>query len=119
MEALAGSSPACDVGAFGHPAFLKESHFHNLERPLFLSCAETDFTFETDQRNKALQIMRDAQKPYYLQLFSGVEHGFALRCDLTKPYERWAKEQSAKGITDYFDLQLGLFDKRSQNETKL
>ena len=113
------SSPVCDVGAFAHPAFLKEHHFENIERPLFLSCAETDFTFETDSRNKASQILREAKKPYHLQLFSGVEHGFALRCDLSNAYQRWCKEESANGIAKYFDLQLGVFDKESKDEAKL
>ena len=113
------AGPECDVGAFAHPAFLKEHHFENLQRPLFLSCAETDFTFETDARNKAIAILREAKKPYHLQLFSGVEHGFALRCDLSKPYERWAKEQSVKGIADYFDLQLGVFAEKSESKANL
>jgi dienelactone hydrolase len=114
-----GLPPVCDVGAFAHPAFLKESHFQNIERPLFLSCAETDFTFETDARNKAISILREAEKPYCLQLFSGVEHGFALRCDLNNAYERWCKEESAAGITRYFDLQLGVFDEKSKSGSKL
>lgn len=113
------SPPVCDVGAFAHPAFLKESHFQNIERPLCLSCAETDFTFETDARNKAITILREAKKPYHLQLFSGVEHGFALRCDLNDPYARWCKEESAEGIARYFDLQLGVFDEKSKSGSKL
>lgn len=108
MNSLSGSTPDCDVGAFAHPAFLKEHHFQNIQRPLFLSCAETDFTFETAARNKALDILREAKKPYHLQVFSGVEHGFALRCDLSKPYERYCKEESARGIAEYFRLQLGV-----------
>ncbi|KAK5698697.1 hypothetical protein LTR17_019861 [Elasticomyces elasticus] len=117
MHALSkASGPACDVGGFAHPAFLKEHHFQNIEKPLFLSCAETDFTFETDTRNKALAILQEAKKTYSVQLFSGVEHGFALRCDLSKPYERWCKEESARGIAAYFDLHLGVYDKQSQKD---
>lgn len=112
------SPPVCDVGAFAHPAFLREHHFENIERPLFLSCAETDFTFETAARNKSIDILRSANKPYHLQLFSGVEHGFALRCNLDDPYARWCKEQSAKGISEYFDLQLGVFAERGEKEKK-
>ncbi|KAK5170892.1 uncharacterized protein LTR77_004036 [Saxophila tyrrhenica] len=90
-------------------------HFENIQRPLFLSCAESDFTFETDARNKALSILREAKKPYSLQLFSGVEHGFALRCNLDVADERWAKEESARGIASYFDLKLGLFEKQGKD----
>jgi len=63
--------------------------------PLFMSCAQTDHTFPFEFRNRAVEILEQANKPYHLQLFSGVEHGFALRCDLSKPYEReflpWAE----------------------------
>jgi len=119
MNSLSGSSPECDVGAFGHPAFLKEHHFRDIQRPLFLSCAEIDFTFPTAARNKAIDIMREAKKPWHLQVFSGVEHGFALRCDLSKPYERWCKEESARGIADYFRLQLGVDTDATIDSTKL
>jgi dienelactone hydrolase len=116
MQAITGSSPTCEVGAFAHPAFLKEEHFEKITRPLYLSCAEDDFTFNTESRNKALDILIAAKKPYGLQVFSGVSHGFALRCDLSKPYERWCKEQSVRSIVDYFDVQLGLFEKRTEKE---
>ena len=29
---------------------------------------------------------------------------------------RWCKDQSAKGIAEYFDLQLGIYEKNSQKE---
>lgn len=82
---LAGNT--CSVGAFAHPAFLKEHHFQNLQKPLFLSCAEIDHTFGTDNRNKAVDIMIAGKKIYHLQLFSGVEHGFALRGNMENAYE--------------------------------
>lgn len=58
------------------------------EEPLFLSCAEVDHTFDLHSRQRALEILQAEKKPYQLQLFSGVEHGFALRGDLENPYER-------------------------------
>lgn len=55
--------------------------------PLFLSCAEVDFTFEADARRRAIDIMQEGKMSYQLQLFSGVEHGFALRGNMENPYE--------------------------------
>ncbi len=88
----------CSAGAFAHPAFLKESHFYNLEsmplcahhddthladscgtEPLFLSCSEIDHTFPNEFRNRAVDIMQAEKKVFQVQLFQGVEHGFALR----------------------------------------
>ncbi|CAD0110206.1 unnamed protein product, partial [Aureobasidium uvarum] len=104
-DELAGNNVA--VGAFAHPAFLKEHHFTNLKskdeegksthigltkmlftEPLFLSCSEIDHTFDISSRRKALDIMQKGKKVFHYQLFSGVEHGFALRGDPEDPYQR-------------------------------
>ncbi|KAF2429128.1 alpha/beta-hydrolase [Tothia fuscella] len=97
---------AVSVGAFGHPAFLEEHHFANLKGPLFLSCSETDFTFGPENRRKAEEVMTRDKKTYQFQLFSGVNHGFALRCNLDDPYEKYVKEQSFIGIIGWFDFWL-------------
>jgi len=94
------------AGAFAHPAFLKEHHFRNLKRPLYLSCAEVDHTFDNNGRRQAIDIMQEGKKTYHLQLFSGVKHGFALRGNMDSPYERWVKEQSLKDIAAWFDFWL-------------
>ncbi len=47
--------------------------------PLFLSCSEIDHTFPNDFRNRAVDIMQAEKKVFQVQLFQGVEHGFALR----------------------------------------
>ncbi|RFU35121.1 hypothetical protein B7463_g1178, partial [Scytalidium lignicola] len=103
-NALAGDTVS--VGAFAHPAFLKEHHFFNLKAPLFLSCAEVDHTFDAASRRRAVDILQSEKKPYQLQLFYGVEHGFALRGNMDNPYERYAKEESLTSIIKWFDFWL-------------
>jgi dienelactone hydrolase len=101
---LAGDEVA--AGAFGHPAFLKEHHFMNLNssspllmqplpgisdeysEPLFLSCSDIDHTFDTESRRRALDLLHTGNTPYQLQLFANVEHGFALRGNMENPYGR-------------------------------
>jgi dienelactone hydrolase len=109
-DSLAGAQPVCSAGAFAHPAFLKEHYFRNLQSPLFLSCAETDHTFGTEDRNKAIDMLREGKRDYQLQLFSKVVHGFALRCNLDDPYQWMVKEQSSKSIVGWFDFGLGAAD---------
>ncbi|KAK5630616.1 hypothetical protein RRF57_006331 [Xylaria bambusicola] len=75
------------AGAFAHPAFLQEHHFRKINKPLFLSCAETDHTFDVPSRRRALDILQEEKKIYNYQLFAGVEHGFALRGDPEDPYQ--------------------------------
>ncbi|CAK7200427.1 hypothetical protein SEUCBS139899_003122 [Sporothrix eucalyptigena] len=94
------------AGAFAHPAFLKEHHFRNINGPLFLSCAEIDHSFNDEGRRKAVDIMVAEKKTFQVQLFSKVIHGFALRCNLNDPYERYVKEQSLKGIAEWCNFWL-------------
>lgn len=56
--------------------------------PLFLSCAEIDHTFPNEFRNRAVDIMQAEKKVFQVQLFQGVEHGFALRGNPDDVYER-------------------------------
>ncbi|KAH7909058.1 Alpha/Beta hydrolase protein [Hygrophoropsis aurantiaca] len=92
-----------EAGALAHPAFLDESHFEKLNRPLLLSCAEDDFTFPLTSRRRAEDIMVANKSRYYFQVFAGVKHGFAIRGDPNVPRERWAKEESARGIKEWFN----------------
>ena len=41
--------------------------------------------------------------PYQLSLFSDVQHGFAARCDLSKPREKFAKEQAFFQAVNWFN----------------
>ena len=92
--------------------------------PLFLSCSEVDHTFDVQSRRKALDILQRENQVYQYQLFSGVEHGFALRGNMNDPYERksplpsrlaaeltldesgYVKERSLEGIVKWFDFWL-------------
>ncbi|KAK0196137.1 Alpha/Beta hydrolase protein [Armillaria mellea] len=90
------------AGAIAHPGFLTEDHFRNIKKPLFLSCAEYDITFPLENRRRAEDILVEVKASYCFQIFSGVEHGFALRGDPNVGDTRWAKEESARGITNWF-----------------
>ncbi|KAJ7725180.1 Alpha/Beta hydrolase protein [Mycena metata] len=97
-----GATDDIVAAAFAHPAFLNEDQFKNLRKPLFLSCAESDFTFSTESRRRAENILAEAKAQYQFQVFSGVQHGFAVRGDPDVPDARWAKEESARGIISWF-----------------
>ncbi|KAG9310231.1 dienelactone hydrolase [Chiua virens] len=91
-----------EAGAIAHPAFLDEKHFENATRPLLLSCSEVDITFPLEARRRAEDILVRNKSSYCIQVFSGVEHGFATRGNPDVPDQRWAKEESARGIKEWF-----------------
>lgn len=41
--------------------------------------------------------------PYQLTLYSGVEHGFAVRADISKPHVKFAKEAAFLQAVQWFD----------------
>jgi len=91
------------AGALVHPAFLDEDDFRNLKAPLLLSCAEVDHTFGLESRRIAEDILVANKAVYHFQVFSGVAHGFAIRGNPEVENERWAKEESARGVVRWFD----------------
>ncbi|KAI8980620.1 Alpha/Beta hydrolase protein [Trametes punicea] len=91
------------AGAFAHPAFLNEDHFKGIKRPLLMSCAEVDHTFPLESRRRAEDMLVEQKATYYIQVFGSVKHGFALRGDPSIPAEKWAKEESARAILEWFN----------------
>ncbi|EMD32541.1 hypothetical protein CERSUDRAFT_161458 [Gelatoporia subvermispora B] len=91
------------AGAFAHPAFLNEDHFRKAKKPILLSCAEIDHTFPLEARRKAEDILLEVKAPYHIQVFGGVEHGFAIRGNDKDQAAKWAKEQSAEAIISWFN----------------
>ncbi|KAL5476438.1 hypothetical protein ACEPAI_3314 [Sanghuangporus weigelae] len=99
----AGASGKTITGAVAHPAFLTETHFQYVKAPLMLSCSEIDHTFPVELRRRAEDILVEKKHVYFFQVFGGVEHGFAVRGDPNVAIQRWAKEESARGIIAWFD----------------
>lgn len=68
-----------------------------------IAAAETDEIFPADKRHKSEEILAKGGQPYQINLYSGVVHGFAVRCDTSKKHERWAKEQAFVQAVTWFD----------------
>ncbi|KAI0652747.1 alpha/beta-hydrolase [Trametes meyenii] len=83
------------AGAFAHPAFLDEGHFRRIKKD--------DFTFPHAARRRAEDILVEQKATYFIQIFGGASHGFATRPDPALKAERWAKEESARAVLQWFD----------------
>jgi len=95
-----------DVGYSAHPSFVDEAELAAINGPFSISAAETDGIFPTEKRHKSEEILIKTKQPYQINLFSGVEHGFAVRCDLTVPIQKWSKEQAFYQAVQWFDQYL-------------
>ncbi|KAJ2912402.1 hypothetical protein MD484_g8011, partial [Candolleomyces efflorescens] len=88
--------------AFAHPSRLTEDHFKTLTKPLLIAAAEIDNAFPAASRRRAIDILTEKKATFHLQLFSGVVHGFATKGDPNIENSRWAKEEAARSIINWF-----------------
>ncbi|CAG7996215.1 unnamed protein product [Penicillium salamii] len=82
-----------DVGFTAHPTMVEPDELRGVEGPLSIAAAARDFVFTTAKRYESEQILDQLDVPYQINLFSDVEHGFAVRCDLAEPRQRFARSR--------------------------
>ncbi|KAF2436188.1 alpha/beta-hydrolase [Tothia fuscella] len=95
-----------DVGYVAHPSFVAADEVKALKGPLSIAAAQTDAIFPTEKRRETEEILMTLDTPWQINLYSHVEHGFAVRADLTKPRIKWAKEQAFLQAVAWFDEDL-------------
>lgn len=100
------SGKGLDVGYVAHPSFVEEDELSAIKGPYAISAAETDQIFPAEKRHASEVILKDTGLPYQINLYSGVVHGFAVRCDLSKKHEKYAKEQAFLQAVAWFDEHL-------------
>ncbi|KAF4496129.1 hydrolase dienelactone hydrolase [Fusarium agapanthi] len=92
-----------DVGYVGHPSFISEDELSAITGPLSIAAAQTDSVFPAKLRHRSEEILIETGKPFQINLFSGVEHGFAVRGDPDDPAQRFAKEQAFFQALQWFN----------------
>lgn len=83
-----------DVIAMAHPSFVTEEEFAKVAVPTIISAAQTDSIFTPESRFKSEQILNKSGVDYEIDLFSGVQHGFAIRGDRSIPANKYAAEKA-------------------------
>jgi dienelactone hydrolase len=98
--------PDINVGYFAHPSFVDEEELTGFRGPLSIAAAETDSIFPAEKRHRSEVLLAEKGDPYQINLYSGVEHGFAVRSDPTIKHQRWAREQAFNQAVQWFDYWL-------------
>ncbi|KAH7378976.1 dienelactone hydrolase [Cadophora sp. MPI-SDFR-AT-0126] len=91
------------VGYVAHPSFMDEDELAKLGGPLAIAAAEVDPIFPDERRYKTEKILKKTSQPWQIFFYSGVEHGFAVRCDLNSRVQKFAKEQAFYQAIAWFD----------------
>jgi len=92
-----------DVGYMAHPSFVDAEEIKALTGPLSISAAETDKIFPAEKRRETEDILKDMSIPYQITLYSGVEHGFAVRGDMSNKEVKYGKEAAFIQAVAWFD----------------
>lgn len=92
-----------DVGFTAHPSFVDVAELRGIKGPLAIAAAETDAIFPAEKRRESEDVLKELGVPYQLCLYSGVEHGFAVRADLSGRARRFAKEQAFEQAVVWFN----------------
>jgi dienelactone hydrolase len=80
-----------------------EEELGAINGPLSIAAAETDTIFTTELRHKSETILIGTKQPFQINLFSGVEHGFAMRGDLSVPVQKFGREQAFLQAVAWFN----------------
>ncbi|KAF1985763.1 alpha/beta-hydrolase [Aulographum hederae CBS 113979] len=92
-----------DAGFMAHPSFVTADEVKGMEGPLSIAASETDHIFPAEKRHETEAILKEMSIAYQINLFSDVEHGFAVRGDISKPRAKFAKEQAFYQAVQWFD----------------
>ncbi|QKX55385.1 uncharacterized protein TRUGW13939_02478 [Talaromyces rugulosus] len=92
-----------DAGYTAHPTMVDADELSGIEGPLSISAAVRDHVFSTAKRHESEEILDKKEVPWQINLFPDVEHGFSVRCDVTKPRQKYAKEQAFAQAVAWFD----------------
>jgi len=70
---------------------------------LSIAASETDHIFPAELRRKVEDALQIKELPYQVTLYGGVEHGFAVRTDLSIREKKFAKESAYFQAVRWFD----------------
>jgi len=94
---------AIDAGFAAHPSLVEDEEVAAVKGPLSLACAETDQVFGAEKRAKAESLLAKSGVEYQSTVYGGTVHGFAIRCDLKDPKQKFAKESAFLQATVWFE----------------
>ncbi|KAH9213582.1 Alpha/Beta hydrolase protein [Leptodontidium sp. 2 PMI_412] len=97
-----------DVGVVNHPSFFTMEEVSKLGKgkKLAMYAAEKDEILPPEKRRQTEDVLTSVGATWMSTVFSGTEHGFSVRGDLSIKEVRMAKEGAFKGAVEWFDVWL-------------
>ncbi|UNI16851.1 hypothetical protein JDV02_003247 [Purpureocillium takamizusanense] len=92
-----------EAGFIAHPSLVEDQELQAITGPLSIAAAEIDNIFPAEMRHKSEEILVKTGQRYQINLYGGVEHGFAVRRNMDVAVERFARDQAFRQAVTWFD----------------
>lgn len=92
---LDSSRPAeerVDAAFTAHPSMLEDEEILAIEGPVSVAQAENDELLGPERRSEIEKLLKDTGREYGVSLYSGTNHGFAVRANVSDREQRFGKE---------------------------
>jgi dienelactone hydrolase len=91
--------PHLNVGFVAHPSFVTAEQLRAISVPLSTAAAANDQVFSAEKRRETEESLGSGihdgrKKAWQINLYGGVDHGFAVRCNDQDPREKFAMKQA-------------------------
>ncbi|PSR78958.1 dienelactone hydrolase family-domain-containing protein [Coniella lustricola] len=81
-----------DVAFAAHPSAWEDEEVSAIGAPTAVAAADGDSLMPPSLRAELEALLLNISSPYQLSLYSGVEHGFGVRANVSDPVQKFAKE---------------------------
>ncbi|CAH0003303.1 unnamed protein product [Clonostachys byssicola] len=92
-----------DAGFAAHPSLLEDGEIEAITGPVSIAAAETDSMLTPERRAAIEALLQGTAQPYSVALYSGTNHGFGVRGNISNPEEKYGKEQAFYQAVSWFD----------------
>ncbi|KAM7186238.1 dienelactone hydrolase [Rhypophila sp. PSN 637] len=92
-----------DVAYAAHPSLLGNDEILAIEGPAAIGAAENDGMMPPARRAEIESLLGQAKQPFQVSLYSGTNHGFGVRANISDPVQRFGKEGAFYQAVRWFD----------------
>ncbi|KAI1849599.1 hypothetical protein JX265_007938 [Neoarthrinium moseri] len=92
-----------DAAFAAHPSLLEDAEISAIAGPVAVAAAETDSSMPPERRHNITALLGQTGKPYNVALYSGTEHGFGVRANVSDPEQKYGKESAFFQAVRWFE----------------
>lgn len=91
------------AGFTAHPSLLEDAEIQAITGPVSIAAAETDSMLSPSRRHAIEGLLQETGEAYSIGLYSGTQHGFGVRANVSDPRQKFGKEEAFVQAVRWFD----------------